>query len=142
MKIRRVVTDHNEDGKSMVKWDSEIEAIAGRPNFAHALVWATEQLPPQLTEEDPGTWEIGTTIADGSVFRVCRYEPGVAERWHRTDSIDYGIVLSGEIVMQMDEGEVLLKAGSVIVQRGTIHNWVNRGPEPCVIAFILIRRFK
>jgi uncharacterized cupin superfamily protein len=52
--------------------------------------------------------------------------------------VDYAIVLSGEIHALMDEGEVLLKAGDVLVQRGTIHNWVNRGTVPCVIAFVLV----
>ena len=55
MKIRRVVTGHNKEGKSIVKWDSEIEAIPGRPGFSHAPMWATKQLPADLTEEDPCT---------------------------------------------------------------------------------------
>jgi quercetin dioxygenase-like cupin family protein len=101
-------------------------------------MWATRKLPAELTEEDPHKWEIGTTIAGGSVFRLCRYEPGVAERWHRTDSIDYAIVISGEIWMQLDKEEVYLKAGDVLIQRGTMHNWVNRGQEPCVMLFVLV----
>ena len=137
-KVRRVVTGHDSEGKSVVKWDSEIEVTPGRPGFSQAPMWATQELPASLTEEDPAQWKLGTSIAGGSVFRIARYEPGVEKRWHRTDTIDYAIVLSGEIVMQMDEGEVLLKAGDIIVQRGTIHNWVNRGPDPCIIAFILI----
>ena len=138
MKIRRVVTGHNEEGKAVVKWDSHIDSIPGRPGFSQAPMWATKQLPPQLTDEDPAEWEIGTTIANGSVFRIIEYRPGVVERWHVTDSIDYAVVISGEIYMQLDEGEVFLKAGDVLVQRATIHNWVNRGTEPCVIAFVLI----
>ncbi len=138
MKVRRVVTGHNDEGNAVVKWDNEIEAIPGRKGFQHTPVWATRQLPPRLDDEDPATWEIGTTIANGSVFRVIQYDPGVAERWHVTDSIDYAVILSGEIDMQLDDGEVHLKAGDVLVQRATVHNWVNRGSEPCVIAFILI----
>lgn len=57
---------------------------------------------------------------------------------HRTDSLDYAVILSGEIYMLLDETEVLLKAGDVVVQRGTNHAWSNRGSEPCVIAFVLI----
>ena len=57
---------------------------------------------------------------------------------HRTDSIDYQIVLSGEIDMLLDDDEVHLKMGDVVVQRGTNHAWVNRGTEPCVIAAIQI----
>ena len=57
---------------------------------------------------------------------------------HRTDSVDYAVILSGEIIMLLDEDEVHLSAGDVVVQRGTNHAWSNRGTEPCVIAFILI----
>jgi quercetin dioxygenase-like cupin family protein len=75
----------------------------------------------------------------GTVFRVVKFNPGVAPRNHRTDSIDYGVVISGELDMELDDGAVVhLKAGDCIVQRGTIHNWVNKGAEPCLIAFILI----
>ena len=57
---------------------------------------------------------------------------------HRTDTVDYAIVLSGEIYAVMDEGEVLLRAGDCLVQRGTNHAWSNRTDEPCVIAFVLV----
>lgn len=57
---------------------------------------------------------------------------------HRTDSVDYAIILSGEITMLLDEGEVHLKAGDTLIQRGTNHAWSNRGTETCVIAFILV----
>ena len=138
MKTRRVVTGVNKDGRSTVKWDSELEGKPGRDRFQKVDLWATDTLPARFTEEDPTAWNLGTNLANGSVFRFCRYEPGVAERWHRTDTIDYGIVISGEMCMQLDEGEVHLKAGDVVIQRGTIHNWVNRGTERCVMAFILI----
>jgi mannose-6-phosphate isomerase-like protein (cupin superfamily) len=58
--------------------------------------------------------------------------------FHKTDTIDYAIVLSGEIYALMDEGEVLLKAGDVLIQRGTNHAWSNRTETPCCIAFVLI----
>ena len=57
---------------------------------------------------------------------------------HRTRSIDYAVVLSGEIDMLLDDSEVHLKAGDVLVQQGTVHAWVNNGSEPCRIAFVLI----
>ena len=59
-------------------------------------------------------------------------------RNHRTDSIDYIVVMDGEIDMELDGTVVHLKAGDVMVQRGTIHNWINNGTEPCVIAFTLV----
>ena len=58
--------------------------------------------------------------------------------FHKTDSIDYAIVLSGEIYALMDEGELLLKTGDVLIQRGTSHAWSNRTEEPCCVAFVLI----
>ena len=58
--------------------------------------------------------------------------------FHKTATIDYAIVLSGEIYALMDEGEVLLKAGDVLIQRGTSHAWSNRTEQPCCIAFVLI----
>ncbi len=138
MKIRRVVTGLNAAGKAVVNWDFEIESKPGRPGFRHVLLWATDRLPPILDDQDPALWETGTVIENGSVFRIIQFDSGVAERWHVTDSIDYAIVLSGEIDMQLDEEEVHLKAGDTLVQRATVHNWVNRGTEPCIIAFILI----
>ena len=58
--------------------------------------------------------------------------------FHKTASVDYAIVLAGEIYALMDEGEVLLKAGDVLIQRGTNHAWSNRTDEPCTVAFVLI----
>ena len=103
---------------------------------------------------------------NGSVFRVIEYPPdaerlaaiarehtlpdnsGRAEAtdrnnprhagFHKTATVDYAIVLSGEIYAMMDEGEVLLQAGDVLVQRGTNHAWSNRTAAPAVIAFVLI----
>jgi hypothetical protein len=63
-----------------------------------------------------------------------RRHPG----FHKTDSIDYAIVLAGEIWALMDEGEVLLQAGDVLIQRGTSHAWSNRTEQPCCVAFVLI----
>jgi quercetin dioxygenase-like cupin family protein len=139
--IRRVVTGHDAHGKAIVRIDDVGAHVAsGRPNMTRQLIWTTNDLPVHFAEdgEDKGAREIGTIIRNGSVFRVIEFEPGVAPRNHRTDSIDYAVVMSGEIDMEMDDTVVHLKAGDVLVQRGTIHNWVNQGTEPCVIAFILI----
>ena len=57
---------------------------------------------------------------------------------HRTRTVDYAVIMSGEIDMELDGSTTHLKAGDVVVQRGTVHNWANRGTEPCVIAFVLI----
>ncbi|HYT55242.1 MAG TPA: cupin domain-containing protein, partial [Verrucomicrobiae bacterium] len=102
-------------------------------------VWTTESFPVNNTgDADEGLRQVGTTLNNGTVFRVVEFGPGVAPRNHRTDSVDYAVVMSGEIDMELDDSVVHLKAGNVLVQRGTIHNWINRGTQPCVIAFVLI----
>ena len=132
------MTGHNEKGESRVKWNSEIETRLRRQGLEQAVLWATDSLPVQLTDEDPAGWDFGISLDNGSVLRIVRYDTDVGENWHRTDTIDYGIVLSGELWLQLEEEEVFLKAGDVVVQRGTTHSWQNRGTEPCIIAFILI----
>jgi uncharacterized cupin superfamily protein len=57
---------------------------------------------------------------------------------HRTSTIDYGIVLEGEITLILDDGETVAKAGDIVIQRGTNHAWANRGTTNCRVAFILI----
>jgi mannose-6-phosphate isomerase-like protein (cupin superfamily) len=139
--VRRVVTGHDASGKAVVRIDDVGAHVAsGRPHMSRQLIWTTDDLPVHFAEngEDKGARQIGTTIEHGSVFRVVEYEPGVAPRNHRTDSIDYAVVMSGEIDMELDDTIVHLKAGDVLVQQGTIHNWVNNGTVPCVIAFVLI----
>jgi quercetin dioxygenase-like cupin family protein len=103
------------------------------------VVWTTDGFPVDNNDDFDGSQRtVSTSEGNGTVFRVIEYAPGVTPRNHRTESIDYAVILSGEIVMQLDDSEVILRAGDVLVQRGTIHNWVNRGTEPCVIAFVLI----
>ena len=141
LNVRRVITGHDKAGKAVVVFDDANKYQSSRrPNMSRQLIWTTEELPIKIEEngEDNGAREIATTIPGGSVFRVIEYLPGVTPRNHRTDSIDYAVVISGEIDMEMDDTVVHLKAGDVLVQRATIHNWVNNGTEPCVIAFVLI----
>jgi quercetin dioxygenase-like cupin family protein len=141
LNVRRVVTGHDKNGKAVVRIDDmKANWSPGRANQERQNIWTTNDLPVHFAEdgEDKGARQIGTTITGGSVFRVVEFGPGVAARNHRTDSIDYAVVMSGEIDMEMDDTVVHLKAGDVLVQRGTIHNWVNKGAAPCVIAFILI----
>jgi quercetin dioxygenase-like cupin family protein len=102
-------------------------------------VWTTQGFPVNNDgAEDLGLRKVGTTVENGTIFRILEFAPGLAARNHRTDSIDYIVVLSGEIDMELDDSTVHLKAGDVMVQRGTIHNWVNTGTAPCVLAVILI----
>jgi quercetin dioxygenase-like cupin family protein len=138
--LRRVVTGHDANGKAKVLIDEQVHNVfSHRPGAEFSVIWSTDTLPAiNDGNEDPSGKKIGTTIEGGSVFRVVSFGPGVAPRNHRTDSIDYGVVMSGEIDMVLDDETVRLKAGDVLVQRGTVHNWINNGSEPCVIAFALI----
>ena len=140
LQIRRVVTGHDASGRAVVKIDEVAKnLVSSRPGATACVVWTTEGFPVDNTgEEDAGLRKTGTTLDNGTVFRILELAPGVTPRNHRTDSIDYAIVMSGEVDMELDDTTVHLKAGDVLVQRGTIHNWVNRGTLPCVIAFVLI----
>ena len=141
LQIRRVVTGHDANGKARVAIDEiASNVISRRPGQDSVVVWASDQLPADVsTFHDISSEVEKSTVPGGSVFRICRYEPGVAPRNHRTESIDYAVVISGEIDMELDDGEkVHLKAGDVVVQRGTVHNWTNNGDVPCVVAFVLV----
>lgn len=140
LNIRRVVTGHDEQGRAKVLIDEQVKnTFSPRPGAQFSVIWSSEGFPVNNDgSADPSGKSIGTTIDNGTVFRIVSFGPGVAPRNHRTDSIDYAVVMSGEIDMVLDIGTVHLKAGDVLVQRGTIHNWVNNGNEPCVIAFTLI----
>ncbi len=141
LKVRRVVTGHDDKGRALVQIDEIMSNTdATRPGATATVIWATEGFPVDNDDDADGAKRpVKTAHDNGTVFRVIEFMPGVAPRNHRTDSIDYAVVISGEIDMPLDDGrEVHLKAGDVLVQRGTIHNWVNRGSEPCVIAFVLI----
>ncbi len=138
--IRRVVTGHDDQGRAIVRVDEICRnVISRRSRHQSCVIWSTGTLPADNSDDaDGAAREVGTTQPNGTVFRIVEYQPGVAARVHRTESIDYAVVLSGEIDMQLDGSEVHLRAGDVLVQRGTIHNWVNRGTQPCMIAFVLV----
>ena len=140
LQFRRVVTGHDETGRAVVKIDEiSRNLVSSRPGATASVVWTTQGFPVDNTgNEDQGRRPTGTTLDNGTVFRVLELAPGASPRNHRTDSIDYAVVMAGEIDMELDDTTVHLKAGDVLVQRGTIHNWVNRGTVPCVIAFVLI----
>jgi quercetin dioxygenase-like cupin family protein len=138
--IRRVVTGHDENGRAVITIDEICRnVISRRPGHESCMIWSTASFPSDNSvAEDGGARTVASTDPAGSVFRIIAYGPGVAPRNHRTESVDYAAVLSGEIDMELDGSSVHLRAGDVLVQRGTIHNWVNRGTEPCIIAFVLI----
>ena len=140
LNIRRVVTGHDAKGKATVLIDEPVKnVISLRPGAASSVIWSNDTLPANNDgNDDPSAKKIATTIDGGAVFRVISFGPGVTPRNHRTDSLDYAVVMAGEIDMTLDDEVVHLKAGDVLVQRGTVHNWINKGSAPCIIAFVLI----
>jgi quercetin dioxygenase-like cupin family protein len=140
LNIRRVVTGHDANGKAVVAIDEiSKNVISRRANHESCVIWSTGECPADNDgDADNALRPVGTTDPNGTVFRLVEYGPGVTPRNHCTESVDYAIVLSGEIDMEMDGTMVHLKTGDVLVQRGTIHNWINRGSEPCVVAFVLV----
>jgi len=164
-KIRRVVTGHDETGKAIIAMDGDAQNVRVRAanGLTSTLLWVEDETPSNNSgDADKADRDIGVAPPDGgSVFRIVEFTPdddGVSNEemkkelgldpdsggpvrhpgMHRTRSVDYGIVLSGEIDMLVDGDEVHLTAGDVVVQRGTNHAWANRGTEPCSIAFVLI----
>ena len=141
LQVRRVVTGHDKDGRAIVQIDEVSQNLrSARPGATACVIWTSEGFPIDNTgTEDEGLRETGTTHENGTVFRILELQPGNIPRVHRTDSLDYAVIMKGEIDMELETGEIThLKAGDVVVQRGTVHNWINNGTEPCVIAFVLI----
>jgi quercetin dioxygenase-like cupin family protein len=138
--LRRVVTGHDEQGRAIVQFDDiSNKLVSKRSGHNSFVVWTTKGNPVDNSGvEDASLEPVGTELKDGTVFRIMKLEPGVAPRRHRTNSIDYLVVLSGAVTMELDGQSVELHAGDVLVQRCTVHNWVNNGAEPCIMAVVLI----
>lgn len=141
MKVRRIVTGHDAEGKAVV-WQDGAATNQARPiaRLTSTLIWATDETPfDYARDEDMGMRKLGIAPPPGGTrFSVLEIEPGNDVYMHRTDSIDYVICLAGEIDMQLTSEVVKMRAGDVLVQRGTDHAWVNRGSVPARIAVVLI----
>ena len=146
---RRVVTGHDPAGVSVVLSDDTVPVHRFMPQDGVGFyeVWQTEGSPAPLVpdEGDPTVGSIrvpppvrGTRIRVNEFFPGHLTEDGRQSPVHRTESVDYGIVLEGEIVLILDDSEVTLSAGDIVVQRGTDHAWANRTDQVCRVAFILI----
>jgi mannose-6-phosphate isomerase-like protein (cupin superfamily) len=166
--LRRIVTGHDERGRAVIVADGTPPHTVRRDSTGTVSwpLWVADETPASLHgNHDRGVPSPGIAPPiGGSVFRIVDFPPVADEAalapalmatamgaehapgghpprhplMHRTRTLDYGVVLSGEIDMLLDDSEVRLRAGDVIVQRGTNHAWVNRGSEPCRIAFVLI----
>jgi hypothetical protein len=137
-----------------------------RPGVALTNLWATSETPTTRTDHDPVDRPVVLPPPPGgTVFRIVQFDPedpgalaradgaaafadlgaagqAVASRrhpyMHRTDTVDYAVVLQGSITMLLDDEDVELSVGDVVIQNGTNHAWSNRATTPCLIAFVLI----
>ena len=149
LRVRRIITGHDAEGRAVIAADEEMPSAglaedAGRTDATFFQIWATHEMPVLLTDEARERQQQGsmTTILGtgaGTVLRIGVLAPGTRSPMHRTESLDYGICLEGECDMELDGGEVVtVRAGDVIIQRGTNHRWHNRSDAPCRFAWILV----
>ena len=144
--VRRIVTGHDANGtaKAIIDGPAQNTRPGSSPGQFTTLMWCTDSMPTKMPigedAEDMGARILGTyPPVNGSRFMIAEYPPGNHPRMHRTETIDYIIVLDGEIDMEMDEGAmVTMKRGDVMIQRGTYHSWINRSAEVCRMAFVLM----
>ena len=140
---RRVVTGHDDAGRSVVLSDARTPRTHALPDATFHELWSTNATPapiaaaelrepterPLITPPDP----------NGTIVRIVDLEPQSRSPMHRTETVDYGIVLEGEVILLLDDGsETRLAAGDVVVQRGTDHAWLNPRDEPARMAFVLV----
>ena len=165
LSVRRVLTGHDANGKAIVIKDDHPPVTQRVPGgSSNVNLWLTETTPTKLTNDDPiaKIKQVPPPLT-GSIFRIIEFVPdkqaphppdakalrktmGVSlggpearhPGMHRTESIDYALILDGEIDMLVDDGEVHLKKGDVVIQGACNHAWANRGDKPCTVAFILI----
>jgi mannose-6-phosphate isomerase-like protein (cupin superfamily) len=165
--VHRVVTTINKDGKSVALVDEALPLRSMRSPNPASEVWVTQAAPVDFNwAEDRGKIKVGLQPPkNGTIFRIVDFVPmtekieklpmdtmmkvagvdapkrGLPPRhpmMHRTRTIDYAVIMSGEIDMMLDDSVVHLKAGDVVVQQATNHAWINRSKVPCRVAFILM----
>jgi quercetin dioxygenase-like cupin family protein len=139
---RRVVTGHDERGMSVFAADGAVPVARTAPDGALFYeIWSTGAMPAPIAAAEPDPTLTSLTVPpslNGTKIRINEFPPGVVSPVHRTQSVDYGIVLEGEVVLVLDDSETVLRAGDVVVQRGTNHRWENRSGATARMAFILV----
>ena len=143
--IRRVVTGHDGAGKAKVLIDGPATNARHPPGSrgVSTLMWVTDEMPADIAVgddvEDMGERILGTPPpVNGTRFNVIEMGPHSSGEMHRTETLDYAIVITGRVDMKLDEETVHLNAGDIVIQRGTYHQWINPGDEPARIAFVLV----
>jgi quercetin dioxygenase-like cupin family protein len=138
---RRVVTGHDATGKSIFAFDGPTPKSHDVGSAVFHELWNTKAMPAPVspTEPEPTHRPLVTPPdANGTIIRITEIKAGAKSPMHRTESIDYGIVLEGEIWLVLDDSETRLGPGDVVVQRGTDHAWENRSDDVTRIAFVLV----
>ena len=147
--VRRIITGHDRNGKAIVASDERLDGGgASRPGISGRVeIWSADQMPVDNSEGAAAEAQKKGFVVrhnyvgsgGGNVCRVVEFAPGGTKFMHRTETLDYAILLSGECDLELDDGKTVhMKAGDICVQRGTMHAWVPTGPGPAVFAFILI----
>ena len=166
--VRRVVTGRRADGRSTVLIDAAAPNVKQRhAGNASTLLWVTDESPASVSAAgDRAAREIGVPPPRrGTILRIAEFPSGVGGEVrdneavlrdfgigpdikrghpprhpaiHRTRSLDYVVVLEGEITLLLDDSELTLAAGDVVVQQGTNHAWINRGAATCRLAMVFI----
>lgn len=128
---RRVVTGLDEQGRSAILIDGEIPRLNA---MSAALAWKTDgPVANNAGREDVVVpYDIALLHSGGTNFAVCEFAPGAEAYMHATDTLDYLVVLSGRVTLVLEEGEVALGKGDLVVDRGILHGWRNDHNEPCV----------
>jgi quercetin dioxygenase-like cupin family protein len=140
---KRIITGHNTDGKAIVQLVDEgyWESIAGGAS-KYNVFWATKTSPVDIAHDETLEKEITTgslTLPNGTVFRIVDRAPHSKGPMHRTQSLDYGIVIGGESELLTDSGDrVTMKAGDVCIQRATMHQWINNTDKWNRMMFVLM----
>jgi quercetin dioxygenase-like cupin family protein len=140
---RRVVTGHDEHGMSVFLEDGRPPVVRTAPDGALFYeIWGTSSSPAPVSASEPDPTKRSLTVPPepgGTKIRVNEFPPGVVSPTHRTQSVDYGIVLDGEVVLVLENNsEAVLRAGDVVVQRGTVHRWENRTNRTARMVFVLV----
>ena len=150
LEVRRVVVSYDAQGKSIVTNDDVAAVTPVRPGagFSGRELWVTEAMPVDNSDEAAAEQAAGSLErydnlfvgnGQGSAFRITEFAPGHPVVAHRTETVDYDVVVAGEIDLELDDGDpVHLRTGDAVIVRGVTHAWANRGTTTAAVAFIMI----
>ena len=135
---RRVVTGLDSSGRSIVTSDGPTPAQSSTPAYSNNQMWLLDLPTTVLAEDASGGQPIDAFPQAGLVYFITTFPPGSESGMHQTDTFDILTVVSGELVCALEEGEVVLAAGDSIVQRGTLHEWINRSEAPATVVTLMV----